>query len=379
LNSLPPLDNGTFTSLASSPSGSLVVGGTSNGAIYFWDAKKNVLLSERTISTLSGRVINLAVSHNGRILASVHPGKLMLWNLETGKQLGEITQNGLNVNTIAFSMDDTYLVGGGDDSSVRVWDVSDNTLPLVRWWEGTNGRIWAVCGSSNGSLLAVAAERRIILWDVATGSILNIDGSFSYHYKNNNVLVFSPDGEYLALGNDMGNSIRVWHWLSGEWVFEEGLNGDIALMTFSPDGVYLVAGATGSKGQLVMWKVARGEQAEWEKVWETRLPYMTSAAFTPDGRLLIVGTKEGVSFLDSTTGNVLRAIDVGAAVDSVLIRNAGLQVVAGGEDGVLYVLGVPHWKLIPTDTPTPTSTPTPTASLTPLPIAPPNVTVTPYP
>jgi WD40 repeat protein len=147
------------------------------------------------------------------------------------------------VNSIAFSPDGTRLLAAGDDSQVCLYDLKGKRLmttypgggrcaafsPDGRWvLAGGDGvRVWAtdsakvlhtfpakdiewVCFSPKDEwALATSGDKRLYLWDVKTGELIQaipeIDKADGHLYR----AVFSPDGRYIACGTDRG-CVYMW-------------------------------------------------------------------------------------------------------------------------------------------------------------------------
>ena len=73
------------------------------------------------------------------------------------------------VNCVHASKDGTRLVSGGDDQTVRVWDVK--TGKLVSTMSGHDDRVLSVCFSPDGKKIASGArDKTVRIWDAATGA-----------------------------------------------------------------------------------------------------------------------------------------------------------------------------------------------------------------
>jgi WD40 repeat protein len=69
-------------------------------------------------------------------------------------------------NPIAFSPDGKLLASGGDDGTVRLWDVG--TGKEVRKYAGHEDAVRAIAFSADGTRLASAsADTTVLIWEVA--------------------------------------------------------------------------------------------------------------------------------------------------------------------------------------------------------------------
>lgn len=104
---------------------------------------------------------------NNEILASCDGnGEIRLWNLET-YQSRKLEGHTARLRSIAFSPDGQQLVSGGDDETVKIWDVNSgeclNTLPVPETW------IWSVDFSFDGQMVANANDNGTVqVWHINT-------------------------------------------------------------------------------------------------------------------------------------------------------------------------------------------------------------------
>jgi WD40 repeat protein len=108
----------------------------------------------------------------------------------------------------------------------------------------------ALLYSPDGRQLAVAAGRKVWLWDVASRKPLT---SFPAFRRFAESLAFSPDGELLAAGSREGQ-LRLWDLdACKELACLDGQVGAVHGLAFSPDG--MTVAAAGHDNALVIWDV----------------------------------------------------------------------------------------------------------------------------
>ncbi len=117
-------------SLAFSPDQSLLASGdqaidATNSNIKIWSVKgqKDALM---TLSGHLGTVVCLAFSTDGKLLASGSTdGAVKIWSVDSGECLVSIHAHAINVSSVAWyeTQDDLYLLTGGGDNIVRLWQV----------------------------------------------------------------------------------------------------------------------------------------------------------------------------------------------------------------------------------------------------------------
>jgi WD40 repeat protein len=113
---------------------------------------------------------------------------------------------------VAFSPDGRLLATGGDENTVKVWDVA--TGRELRTLRGHSGDIYAVAfspgvpgGDGSGRWLASAGEDSAVkIWDHHTGELVR---TFRGHTGLVSSLAFDPGGKWLVSGS-RDHTVQVW-------------------------------------------------------------------------------------------------------------------------------------------------------------------------
>jgi WD40 repeat protein len=185
---------------------------------------------------------------------------------------------------------------------IFVQSVDSGTSPLV-WQDVHTGEIQRMVQLElqNASFLSpggeILAELNmpvgVNLWDTASGQLRHTIAVSS-------TVALSPQGDLLA--GVYFNSVQLWDVQSGQQLHVlEGQTGSIDNAVFSPDGRILAIGTRDRTVQL--WDTAIGQLRH---VLTNNNGY--SPAFSPDGRQLAVGGGSMVLFYDTETGQLLRTL-----------------------------------------------------------------------
>jgi WD40 repeat protein len=112
-------------------------------------------------------VLSVAFDPTGELLASGgQDGTIRFWDVAGHRQLGEpLVGHAGPVMSVAFDPTGSTLASAGQDGTVRLWDVAEHE-ELGEPLAGHDGIVWSVAFSPTGETLASAGQDGSIrLWD----------------------------------------------------------------------------------------------------------------------------------------------------------------------------------------------------------------------
>jgi WD40 repeat protein len=150
-------------SLACNATGTVIAVGLGKDSIVLYDRS----LQEPTATLEQEHAVRaVAVSPDGRMVASAAGWDVKLWDLATRAEIATLEGHKQLVWSLAFSPDGRLLASGAGDGVVRFWEVPGGRLLTAFDWKV--GRVSTLAFAPDG-MTAVAGgdgENNLVLWDV---------------------------------------------------------------------------------------------------------------------------------------------------------------------------------------------------------------------
>jgi WD40 repeat protein len=242
---------------------------------------------------------SIAVHPDCRSFAVGFQGKILQFDLQTGKQIREL--NCLRSKTptrLVFSPDGRWLAGSGDQTGVCLWDLRTGKRARTYLFKSHEFTF-----SPDGTRIAISADQ--LLWINSTDSEEMIE-----NYRAPKIslrgLRFSNDGKWLFGIDDEGKLQRIDTASGGvtEWYAPPDQNL-IRPTTMAPEGLR-VAAIEQESGAIRIWgpKARNGPKV-------SRLAALSNPGFSADGKVLWCLASDGkIHAFDAFSGKDSKVIDL---------------------------------------------------------------------
>ena len=320
------------------PNGRCIITGSSDHKLRLWDIESINCL--KTFSGHTGEVSSVDISPDGKHVLSGGRGQegkgdrsVRLWDLESGRcrcTLTEFRYHEKMVNSVCFSNTGVYALSCSTDKTLRLWGIvyPDSSVPLynpvvsvpldypvlyeksrqsreicreaqtridkgnfkgayqiLRSHSHTAGREY----DRNRHLIAVCGNR--------AGKRISFKKAWNCHTYSHNGKVscalFSPDNDFVFSGSRDGEIKILKISDLTHHVFASNI-GTVQSMDISPDGNTLVTGHWSDKNRIQIWHTKTGERLAAINSVESDI---MSVAFSPDGKLISAGCKDGTIYV----------------------------------------------------------------------------------
>jgi WD40 repeat protein len=306
-------------SVAFSPNGRILASGNYDRTVQMWSIRTHKQVGH-SLKTSLATVTEVAFSPHGNTFATLTTelfghGRVQLWNVATGEQLGRSIGVGNEISGFAFSPDGRTLACGGRGGTT-LWSVA--TGREIRQSLRSSAHIATVALSPDGKILASGGEDDLIKFSsTAPVRQLEVLGRRGSGHAEAKLLTFGSDGHTLVT---VGEDGRVYHWnLARHTLLGPMLDTSPAVAhcrMLSPDGGILAS--DDGAGVIRLWDLADGRQLG-------RLPnsftLSESSEVEPDG-----GCGERLAF--NPSGQMLAAI-TGENYDEVLLWSVATSRLVG--------------------------------------------------
>jgi hypothetical protein len=244
-----------------------------------------------------GAVRALAVTPDGsRVVTGGDDHTVRIWDLASGRLERTLKGHTDSVRAVAVTPDGRRIVSGGTYDAVRVWDLESGQFVHSIAGQAGYRAVYAVAVTPDGGRVVWGgAGATVQVWDLARG---RLEHTLTSQDLNVRTVAITPDGGFaLSVGD--GGKIHVWDLAGGRLVRTlDGHAGPSSAIAVTPDGSRIVSG--GHHNTVQVWDLAGGRLER--TLWGHTGPVDT-VAVTPDGsRIVSYGRDNKVKMWDLSNG-----------------------------------------------------------------------------
>ena len=270
---------------AFSADGESIVTGCYDGAVRLWDVSLPTTLAH------SSHVRASAFSADSRTVITVHgTGTVHHWDTITGDPLRRPVQHRLVWSPIIdLSPDGGTLLAGGNGESLQLSSTASDE-PTMRTLEHTEQVTTTVFSPDGSYVLTNGSNAPTRIWDITTGQLL--DRSF-HDQQPTSFLDCSPDSQSIVTVSSSG--VELWNVNAGErLLLEMPERTNTAVM--SPNGQSFVSVSIDNTTHL--WEVSRREH---RSVPRHLARTIRTISFSPDSKLFLTTSDDHIAQLWQTS------------------------------------------------------------------------------
>jgi len=327
------------------------VSGSEDGTVRIWKLEGSETNREPVAVDIRVEPFlrSFAFLPDSRSLVALDPdGTAVIRNARTGAAEERLTALGTNHNAVGVSPDGRWVVVGGPEQHLAVWDRRQRAI--VPKTTVQTGDVWAVSFDTRGTVLRV-----LVTLPATEGAMIRLLDTRdwrevrSWYAKrwNRFELAWSPDDRLAALGGADGTVTWLDASTGQELAVSQGPSPQAMSVAFSPNSRWL-ATASWRDGRVILWDAATRRVAP--PPLRAHLHVANGVAFSPDGRrLATVGmlAQEGIKIWDSETRFELLSLAIPTDfANNPTFSPDGNTLAAIGNRFYLYLWHVPSWDEI---------------------------------
>ncbi|MCI0739676.1 MAG: hypothetical protein L0Y72_11570 [Gemmataceae bacterium] len=256
------------------------------------------------------------------------------------RRFGEVPKQINKYGALAIHPDGKHFIAGETDGAIRLWNLS--TGRIVGQFDGNKGAVFQLALSKNGKRLLSGGwdnpDAKIRLWDVDSGKLLK---EFTQHNHKASSLALSDDGK-KALSCDWSfppgpGLFFAWDTADAKPSFRLAGTPDSSIrkVAFYPgeEKYFLLRGNSRQKAGVTIFDPVAGQE-EWlfEATQDVNSEQVDGWAISPDGQKILLRYRQYLVLVDGREGKAVRAwhIETSTRGAVAISPNGKLGLTSGG-------------------------------------------------
>lgn len=307
----------TASSIAFDSDGMQLAIGTYNGETHIFDVGSRMLLT--VLEQPGSRISSVAFENRSVLVTGSKEGRVQRWETDGSHATLIYEAHSRPLTGLAFSSDGRNLASSAYDGFVRIWDVTAGR-PVGEWYEDT--WITGVHSKSGGSEFVWEAGGNVYVGRFGQTSTLDPHAIATPPFFATDMAVFNG----LLIVADVAD-VKFVDLLSGKLAWSWSKDTIQHLATSRDGNTFAAIGENGT-----IWLGSRGHQSLKRLCASNET--ITSAAISPDGQSVAVGTTQGVLLIyGASTGEIQMTIAAHPGpVQCITYSTDGKTLVSGSED-----------------------------------------------
>jgi WD40 repeat protein len=207
------------------------------------------------------QVSALAFSSNGKwLLSGGRDGKVLVWDVSKGALSRTLSELAKPIQAVALSADGRHAMAGSDDGSVYFWELNDSDAKEIARHHTDAAVLCLALTKDDRFLFSGGRNGAIRRWDVREPSKESRPFGALEHAVE--AVVLSPDDHFLYSGDLQGN-IKRWNTDRENPPHSlEGRNDLILSLAISPNGKSILSGQAAGRLTLIPIEAPPGASAK---------------------------------------------------------------------------------------------------------------------
>jgi WD40 repeat protein/tRNA A-37 threonylcarbamoyl transferase component Bud32 len=285
-----PHGSDRIVALALSPNGRLLATMTESD-LKCWDISGTTNLPATPLWVASGLDASLTVTFSPdsqtvvALAKSTEQGSLGAWEARTGRELAPFPKEHVGyVFAAVFTPDGRVLAASGWDGRIVLWDFAKRRVKAVLVGHVGGVRTMDISGDGH-RLISAGYDNTIRIWDLEREKQIGIRRG--HRDQTIESIAFSADARTIL--STTGAEIKLWNAEAGETLDAVDSGYTFANIALSPDGQWAVVVSLEKDCPPQVWEVAtRSKKFELSRIED----HATLPRFSPDGHWFGVGSED---------------------------------------------------------------------------------------